>query len=219
MHFGLVCVSSVLYLHDWPRIWEVNFGVIYVHTTYCVCMVFAASVGHLSNLETFIVNISNCMWRHKQQSPVIVRYARLRVLREMKQNSLPCQTRVSDTPLEVSPHNSNMINPHKTVTSHIEISSSQPAHLSNVFCQSAVTCLLTMYTYHSTLCLWDYKECIWLPWIATTKLAEMITLQTLSANLLFPQSHLPSYSHCLVGKKYIIVSAAIACFSLPLSDE
>jgi len=142
----------------------------------------------------------------------------LGALHEMKQYGSRCQTRVSDTPLEVSPHNSNMINSNKAVTWHMKISSSRPAHLSkNISSKISDISPCDVHNFYGpTFCLRGYSfanETIWLP---TNELAAMITRKTLSANLLFSRFHLASPSP---RWEYIIVSAAIVCFSLSLSDK
>lgn len=131
----------------------------------------------------------------------------------MKQYQLHCQTRVSDTPLEVSPHNSNMINPNKAVTYHIKNSSSACSSLQSILSNTSDISSYDVYnlTARPACTVIPFvNECIWLLETASNELAEMITLpfwQTLSANLLFPQLNLPCPS-LSAWWEYIIVSAA-----------
>lgn len=110
------------------------------------------------------------------------------------------------------------INSNKAVTWHMKISSSRPAHLSkNISSKISDISPCDVHNFYGpTFCLRGYSfanETIWLP---TNELAAMITRKTLSANLLFSRFHLASPSP---RWEYIIVSAAIVCFSLSLSDK
>lgn len=151
----------------------------------------------------------------------------LGALHEMKQYQLRCQTRVSDTPLEVSPHNSNMINPNKAVTYIVYKDSFLAACSSLQYILSKVSDISTRDVYNFTArsacnvapSLTSGSGC---PELQQDKLAQMITLPFFFYKLYLLIS-------CSLGFIYPLplrllggntsLSQQLACFSLSLSDK